>query len=474
MMNEELRTAVARVLVNLVKSDRVVEEHELRVFDEARASLSIRVADEERAMDMTLGRALEILSEADTRQRESLMRLFGRMVNSDGVCVRSETLLMVALQCCLEDRPRCNVISHCVDQSLFDDRQVLYVESSYSESVNRAMTVDFRSIANELRLLGFDLVYLPEVTAQFRRTDPRLSEGVMRLLEPSLGREENRGRLDDLRRQMCDQTTERFTVRQLANKLGFAGLGDTEPALLVRIGTSRVGGNIYADFMRVLLSADVLADVRALSDRFAVYPCDVPPVSPALPSGDGAFAYSGFYRQLFEILLRQQQEFCTVVLDSVSKRIFMPEPGCSLSGVNLRERALYTLMVYYQSREGGMRFNGAAGVTEPRLADARRRQEVLMARYAHCYRRLGGNPGSVPDITDPETRNPMISKIGRGFRALEDRVSQAAQYAVRRDDLTGRYRIKAPINLFKVYGGVAEGMVDAVSSPLFMELDAIR
>ena len=83
---------------------------------------------------------------------------------------------------------------------------MLYVESEYDEEVNASISEQFREISTELRLAGFDFVYLPQIASNYRD----MSDGELLKLGHFLYPQVNEERLRTLILQLRDLSTARF------------------------------------------------------------------------------------------------------------------------------------------------------------------------------------------------------------------------------------------------------------------------
>lgn len=89
---------------------------------------------------------------------------------SDGFCAREEALLLVALRLSLTlgVNYECRIVSIDTSSVYIDPTQILYVESDFDNDVNWEINEKFREIMAEVRLAGFDLVYLPKIAEHYR------------------------------------------------------------------------------------------------------------------------------------------------------------------------------------------------------------------------------------------------------------------------------------------------------------------
>lgn len=472
------RAAVVRMLIDLIKADKVIDSREMDLYRELKSRFSITRHDEIEAYGLTLGQTIFIIKGMGMAEKAELVDIFDDMTLSDGFCPREEALLMLAIRYSLTDPGiQADVISTRIEDTWFDERQVLYVESRHVKEVNAAITADMRAIAGELRLCGLDFVYLPEVIRHYISTPRELLYDVVSMLSPSLSREAVAGLITKIKLFKTDT----FCIEQLHHKLGFQELGNTPPALLLRINQSKVGDQIYTNFLRIYLDSDVLATVRKVTDTFLSYNTGDRIVISNKKDEHGRFLYKGFYRQLFDILLLQKAVMCYPLIDLVKGTISFPEIEVVLKGLHRKEKALYTLFVFESAlaasinhgfpARGSINFNAPDSLSE--LTDFNLRMQILQRRYARIYQAFGGDPASAPDIVSRDIRLPMISGIRRVINKYADKIYDAERFRINRD-ANGLYAIAADPEIFRFREFSHPDPISVFDTSLFADLAKIH
>lgn len=478
-MTAKERSAVARILIDLVKADKVIDSREMDLYASLKLRYSLTKKNEVEAYSMTFGEAVDVLKEMDDDLRADLLLTFEDMTVSDGISAREEALLMLALKVCLGSGDRnCDVISNTVEDVWFDERQVLYVESRYNRGVNDSIARDYRAVSRELKMCGLDFVYLPQIVSHYATTPGKLLYEVASLLSPSL----SQGAITGLLEKIKLIETDTFCIEQLHHKLGFRELADTSPALLVRISQSRVDDKFFTNFLRVELDNDVLATVQRLVDIFLGYHTVDQLVISNKKDESGSFLYQGFYRQIFEILLLQKSVTCHLQVDFVHGRFLFPEIDMVLSGLHRKEKALYVLFLYeaysgaVRGENGEIKLNGGINFTAPKFRGQMekfdRRMERLQRRYAKIYEAFGGDGEKVPDITSAEIRLPMISGIRRAISRQSEKIYDAARFIVNRDP-NGVYALTVNPATVTCKDFSSIEPIKLTESTLFAELDRL-
>ena len=442
-MNAPQRAAVVRVLIDLIKADKVIDMREMQLYNEIKTQLAITRLDEVSAHELTLAEAVRRIRTLTSEETELVLRLFDDMTLSDGYCAREEALLMLALHFCLRDRAEESCVISCeVDSMFFADSQVLYVESSHNRTVNAEINEHFREIAIELRLHGFELVYLPRILKHYLALPKADFADVISILSPDY----NADSIQQLISQVRLLKTDTFCREHLAGKLGFHELCDTDPALMLRIGQSRVEGRVVANFLKIEATSTVLELVRSVIDELQrSHQSDLLVISNKRQSTE-KFLYAGFYRQLFEILLLRRQSEATMQFDLVEGAVGFPAIGLRLSSLHRKEKAFYMLFALEAGR-GGINFNAPESARE--FEGYERRMAQLRQRYARIYQSFGGVAEKAPDITVAEIRLPMLSGIKRSLMRVADRVADVERFVISRDR-NGFYGLSASPVLFRL------------------------
>ncbi len=466
-MKANERRALTRILIDLIKADKVIDSREMELYAELKQQFGITREDEGEAFMLTLGEAISTICALPQAEVRDYLGTFEKMTLSDSFCAREEALLMLALRYCLDPHmPQSDVLSVEVDDVWFDDRQVLYVESYFDEEVNAAVAGSLRQIQRELKLCGLDFVYLPEVVNHYLTTPAPLMEDVAMLLSPTLSQSGVR----DLLSQLKNISTDKFCIEQLHHKLGFEELAQTDPALLMRIGQTRVGDRVVTNFLRISLDTDPLREVERLTDLFLSACSNDRVVISHKRDAEGSFLYNGFYRQLFEIILLKRAVTTKLRVDFRNMTLVFPGIDAVLSGLHRKEKTMYVLMIF-ESQKGGINFTPPRGGADAHRYE--RRMEQVKRRFARIYRAFEGTTERVPDITRQDIRNPILANIKREVMRHESNIYKPERFVVQRDR-DGYYAIPAISEAFECVLPGSDEACDIFATPLFAELAAIK
>ena len=96
-----------------------------------------------------------------------------------------------------------------------DPTQILYVESDFDNDVNWEINEKFREIMAEVRLAGFDLVYLPKIAEHYKTISNSDLLRIASFLYPNASLE----RVETVTKQLQGLSTSEFCKDQLSGKL---------------------------------------------------------------------------------------------------------------------------------------------------------------------------------------------------------------------------------------------------------------
>lgn len=438
-MKQEERASIIRIVSDLIKADGIIDTREIDFLDNLREKYGITKEDEILAESMNLAKALNVIAETDDKTKHSLMNDFNKMAMSDNYCAKEEALLLITLRLVLTLNVTSEVSILSVDSSVisFDSSQIIYLESEFDDITNRQMNQLFREISSEVRLSGFELVYLPKISEHYRSVSETDIFRIAEFLYPKVKEE----RLRSIVKQMQNLSTASFCNDQLAAKMSIQELRTINPSFLLKIGESIVGDIKYANFLLIEIADSPLDTIRFIMDLFADHYHNLH--LNYTQESKGRFIFTGYYRQIFDILMLRKGVRSPVVIDPRRERIFFPEADVAIEKVHRREKALYALFLI-ESASGGINFNPP---TSPKqLERYQKRMKAIIKKYQIIYRMFGGDENKAPNIEIPEIRLPMISLLKKQLSRLDKVLYHVDDYIVQRN-IYGNYAVKIPPSL---------------------------
>lgn len=465
-MTLQERTAILRIFIDFIKADTVLDAGEMAIFQSFKRKYSL--SSDLQVDSVTLADAFNLLKSSifSEKERMALLDDVRNLSLSDGSCTKSEALLLIALELCLTEDAE--LISVNVPNLSIAEEQILYVESKHTPSAHKAITEHYRQLALEFKQAGLNFVYIPKVAEHYQQTDSNLFSEICGFLAPAYDETKRR----QLEEYMKNITTARFCIDQLYGKLGMSSLYDTAPAFLVSIGSSFVNSKLYHNFLKVDFKTltSVVSQLLDFVDRYVkLLSCDVV-IIPKSEEVNGQFLYSGYYKQLFDIYLLKNTERSPILIDATRENIFLPIIDRKLDGpIHTKEKAYYAL-VLFEMQNGGLNFRLPSSAKE--LESYNRRFEVYQKRFNALYRLLGGSVGNEPNLSIPETRQQMKSRINKYFKQSADILYQSSDYMLQLDK-KGNLTVRLDSSLFLVRTKT-ENDVNLISSTINSQLSEIK
>lgn len=414
-MTREERIASARIFTDLIKADRIIDEGEMECWknlcSEDKYNIDSEIACE--AQKISLADAISRIINSKSRElKRDLLGDCRRMTVSDGFCANSEALIMIALMMTLgadDDSPAVELYSIRKADFNVDIATAVYIENSYDDEINDAISANYRLLFKELQLAGFHFVYLPKIIDHYRETDSNLFKGILSFLAPEMDDKA----IERAYGSLVGMTTADFCKDLLVNRCGIEALRDTYPSLLIKIGNSFVGETPFANYLKIEVGEDIVAAVQEFVDRFCdMLSSDVYVVNSS-EERDSQFHFHGFYKQLLDIFLKMKNVRSKIVIDPYKQEINLPDINNKLDKISRREKALYTLFLCRGNR--GLDFRRPTGKSA--LAKYNQRMERIQRQYAEIYSMFGGDFRSAPDIIDGASRRPMVWRICESIKS---------------------------------------------------------
>lgn len=313
-MTKEQRTAMARIISDMIKADNIIEESEIKDMKNLMSDYSVTHQEMSDARKIRFTDAVNTLKELSLKERKAFFDQIYAIALSDNICVPREALLLIALQYCLigDDRktidgkslPKPYLISCPTGEASFNDQYMVYLESSYDEKQNAELMQHFRLLVTITRLCGFNFIYIPKMVKEFREMNEQYVKDVISYMAPNL----DEFFIEEVYSRLCKLTTIDFFHNVLYERLQVKALHNTPPSLLINIGTSVVpycsaGGSVqyYTEFLCIPISTDILTLV---DDILGFYQSKVSiRQSITINDSKGQFKYFGFYKALFDFLV---------------------------------------------------------------------------------------------------------------------------------------------------------------------------
>ena len=440
---------MVRLFADLIMADTVIDAGEIEYFDVLREEYRFTADDELAARDMSLQHAIEELRGCDKRLLSDVKEHCSRMSVSDGYMAVSEALLIYGALSALnsDEEEACSIVSVPAGQHMVPKSCIVYIESDACPAIHTEIENNYKGVYARLRVAGFEFVYVPHIATHYRNSDKRLVEGIVRFISPSLSAQG----VDTAICGLINMTSTEFTRDILCNKLGLEPLRTAGPSLLLSIGTSFVGDEVYTNYLRIGITDTFMQSIDKLIDEITSMLCGEVTVVSRHHELRNQFLYSGFYKMLLDAHLLRRNVRCHMCIDVDKEEIYLPEADIKLQDLSRRERALYLLLL--ARGEGGVSF--AKPKSKAEIEVCNKRMSRLQNDYAKIYRQMGGS--TVPDLRESTIRTPMFSRIKRELAKYEDQVYNLEDFKVRKDDDKFYIDVNNTLVLVRSFG-MAEGM----------------
>ena len=420
---ENAKTAIAKVLSDLIQSDGIVNQGEIRYLHQAFKSLRIEDSHLKKSVGMTLAEAVAVLKACGSAEKQAIQRHIERLSGADGDVSPNETLLIAALTLAIgtyeSETLHAELIS--IPRLAFDTHDtVMYVESAFDVKTNRTIAKEYPKLCQLLEQRGKKLFYLP-VFMKAIKGKTRTLKQTLRYLEPLLTDEQ----LQLIEQDLKDVDTPMLSKEIFLNYLNSRGFYLEHPSFLFKIENQKA--DPCQDFLLLQIDpSSPLATLKAffeLNDRLL----DLPQGEPV----EDEMEYTGLHKIVIDTLLKYHSaEGLSRLLVTEEGRLLLVDRNRTEVKIQALGRALYILYLRHEE-----------GIALTELCDHR---DELLAIYS-----------AVSDYSDPErlrstvdnlvdfvgsTINPLLSRIKRAFSALLD--EQAKAYLIE-----GNVRDRKKINL---------------------------
>lgn len=417
---ENHKTALAKVLSDLVQCDGIVNQGEIDFLQQVYSLFNITLTSRKKATNMSLSEAVDALRTLGKQEKNIILKLFLQLSLSDDALDPTESLLLTALLLSigieLSETQDLNANLVSIPNLNFDTRNaILYIEPDFDKETNACIKRDYEALCALARQTHREFFYLPEVVNQlnskkttFRNTlsyiEPTLSEAQLDLIDANL-----------------PQLNSVFLSKEIfLNYLNANGLRIKKPSFFLKIGNMKPG--IYQDFLIIETGSQPLQTLERLIQLSSnILKINTPvgdtkeeallqklaQATDSKPKDE--LNYTGFHKIILDILLKYNG------LHEVS-RLFINRNGdiflTDLNNTEVKMPALCkTLYIFFLLHEDGVSLNYLNDYKSELYRIYRRistyGDEVLLER-------------AIDNLTDfiGSTMNANLSRIRKAFRDI--------------------------------------------------------
>ena len=305
MIPQKHRVAIARILSDLIKSDKIIEQSEIKLYNQLQQTFGITQKDRIDAQYITLSRAIMDVRDLDDRDKEELQNALSRTANADNQCVAREALILLTLKYVLYDTDeKYEVISCATNESYIDDKFMVVVDSSEYQDDD---TNNIETIIDKLNLWNIEFVYIPQIAEKLKSLDSNYIRSIIRYMNPRFHEKD----VEKLYHRLISITTAEFTTQLLGGEMNMPTLKEVEPSLLINYATSNQPyssqdnkGQTFTEFLRIRIDDYKLEEVRRFIQDYDSILTHRESVRPQI--ADNYFRYYGFYKVLFDFISQSE------------------------------------------------------------------------------------------------------------------------------------------------------------------------
>ena len=448
MYTTKERIAIARIVSDMIKADNIIEESEIELLNKFKIEYNIdsRILSEARFVKFST--AVSDLRSLSDEKKIEIFKTIRSMAIADGVCVPKEAMLLLALRYAFgieRDRknPKNYVINHDVNVKLIScptgensitSQYVIYIEGARYDAANEDIKNNFEVNVLNLRQWGFDFIYIPALIDEFRTMNEEYVKDVVSYMAPELPKET----ISLVYERLLKMDTTTFCNHVLAEKLQVDVVKNAIPSLLINIGTSivpycTVSGPVdcYTEFLCLPLTSDITSQIKdfikAYSRLVSFYATPNPKY---LEENANRFKYFGFYKAMFDFLVKAEPKESDIIVYPYSSRFEFPQIALDDLKLSPQEAALYKLILEctYKHPLHGL------------PTSYTKYQKEIYAMYAKIYHKR--------DAIFPDNIAPIRSRIEAKMRKQLDDLANLEEYIPKLKD--GKYIVSAPACRIKI------------------------
>lgn len=408
-LNDSEKQSYMRWLNDLMKADKIIAPDEIDFIENECQRLSISLQDIEKSTTLSLEASLEILKRARKQTRLYVINQIRNLSLSDGACSREEALLLIALHYGLNSSTRniCSIASFKSPDIDFIDSQILFIENHEDPYLNKEIRRRYRSIVNEMRIGGFEFIYIPHIANMYRETDRNLLRRIVSYLSPTLTDDET----EKVLLELSTLSTHNFLRGIMRDKLNIE-VSISRPSLMIKIGNSYVNGVRMSDFLILEVSNNIVEEVQRLVETFLDLQSSTIITLKNYIESERSFIYTGFYKTIFDIVTYRKGARYSLVFNHGSNERLKIRGAEEVSlDIGLAATAFYEFLIQESFKEQrGVNFANIGVKT----------QQEIKKQFAEIYNKYRGHRNEVPDICSVVTRNPLLSRIRNAIRQCEE------------------------------------------------------
>ena len=425
---ENQKTALAKVLSDLVQCDGIVNQGEIDFLHKVNEAFGITSASRKKATTLSLSDAVSILRTLGEKEKNMLLGLFQVLSMADNNLNPNESLLITALILSIDVQltETKGINAHLVSIPHLDfdtHNAVLYVEPEYDNKTNKSILHDYKGICRLLEADRRELFYLPMVLRDFGKKQATFRQ-TLNYIEPTLSEEQ----LDFIDAHLPQMDSAFLSKEIFLNYLNINGLKIDKPAFFFKIGDK--DSDNYHDYLILEINGKPLATLQhfyALKNSIvrlqpnALTAKEKRLLQQIRPSAgnNNELQYTGFHKVLIDIVLKHNGTHEVSRL-YVTKRgdLFLTDRNNTEVKMPALSKALYLLFLFHEE-----------GISLNYLSDYKP-ELYRIYRQISTYGDDNLLERAVDNLTDfvGNTLNATLSRIKKAFTDILD--EEASRYLI--------------------------------------------
>lgn len=425
---DNAKTALAKVLSDLIQSDGIVNQGEINYLRKVFKTLRIDDGNLKKSSNMTLADAVAILKSCGAKEKKFILHTIQQLSVADGDIDPNESLLIAALILAIEielpEKQKFTADLVSIPTLRFDIRNtVIYVESSYNDKTNQAITREYEDICQLLEQREKQLFYLPFAMKALNIKKLTFRQMIM-YLEPLISPEQ----LLMIEHDMKNFDTVSLSKEIFLNNLDSRGFNLKQPAFLFKIDNLKA--STYQDFLVLSIKKDPLETLQqfyALNDNLLQLPEKTHIVD--------ELEYTGVHKIIIDTILKyHSHKGLSRILISENGHFYLLDKNRAEVKIQALGRALYILYLRHEE-----------GIALSELSDYRKELLGIYAMISN-YSNTEKLSQTVDNLVDcvGNTINPLLSRIKKAFTTLLG--EQAKDYLIE-GDISEKKKVNVPRHL---------------------------
>lgn len=410
--------ALVHVIIKLIKADHIIDVSEVEQLTVLEKQYGFSRREMSEAQRISLAEAVGQLASLDAEMRNNIMTSLLELAGADRQCVPSEALLLTALRYCLEMKDGDCQLLYSNEATAFASPYVLYVENEPDVAIHNQLREEQKLIRLTFQQYGFRLLFIEDLVSQLSQLEQPVLQKLLGYLAPEL----DDVQLEQIYDRMLQMDTSTFCTHVLVRGLQLSSLRQSEPSLLIYIGSA---------FLRIGLKAGVMPTIQRFLEvyRQHVSPSAIVPLLSA-DTSSGKLKYDGYFKAFFELLVKAEPKESPMVIWPMKSEFEFPAVKRTLR-LNQQEASLYTLILEYNFA------HGCKGL--PLCYTNEQKNIEALYRRIYCRKKFV----DATEVIFPDNLAPIRAKIERKMRDQLAGLSNLEDFIPHNEGRQGYYRVTA-------------------------------